>query len=80
MYGAAASSRRALRRRDLDAVTPKLAAMTPAHRGALRGVAPARARQILAGAIIAEAVLDALGIERVESALGRCAKGFCCVD
>jgi exopolyphosphatase/pppGpp-phosphohydrolase len=55
-----------LRRRDLKGLAARLATMTPHQRAALPGVAPGRARQILAGAIIAEALLDTLDIAQVE--------------
>jgi exopolyphosphatase/guanosine-5'-triphosphate,3'-diphosphate pyrophosphatase len=57
---------RVLHRRELQAWIPRLAAMTPTQRAELPGVRPARARQLLAGAVIAEATLKALDIDRVE--------------
>src|SRR5205823_2898858 len=51
---------------DLTAVIPKLSAMTPAQRGDLPGVARSRARQILAGAVIAETLMSQLGVDRLE--------------
>jgi len=55
-----------LHRRDLKAVIPRLAAMSPEDRAALPGVASTRARQILAGAVIAETVMSVIGVEQVE--------------
>ena len=40
--------------------------MTTAERQQLSGVSTARAPQILAGAIVAEAAMDLLGVERLE--------------
>jgi exopolyphosphatase/guanosine-5'-triphosphate,3'-diphosphate pyrophosphatase len=61
-----ASASRLLYRRDLRAWIPRLAAMTPAERAELPGVQPARARQLLAGAVVAATTMAALGIDRVE--------------
>ncbi|WP_442875068.1 Ppx/GppA family phosphatase [Actinoplanes sp. NBC_00393] len=55
-----------LRRRELRSWIPRLARMTPAQRAELPGVARSRARQLLAGAIIAETTMAALGVERLE--------------
>jgi len=52
---------RTLRRADVSELLPRLAAMTRAERAELPGVAPARAAQLLAGAVVAEAVMDLLG-------------------
>jgi len=69
--GAAPSSdgfyvRRTLSRDDLRTWVPKLAAMTAGERARLPGVSEARSEQLLAGALVAEATLDLLGIEVVE--------------
>jgi exopolyphosphatase / guanosine-5'-triphosphate,3'-diphosphate pyrophosphatase len=40
--------------------------MSPEERGDLSGVAPERARQILAGAVVAEAAMRALGLRSVQ--------------
>jgi exopolyphosphatase/guanosine-5'-triphosphate,3'-diphosphate pyrophosphatase len=61
-----ASASRLLYRRDLRAWIPRLAAMTPHERAELPGVRPARARQLLAGAVVASAAMAALGLDRVE--------------
>lgn len=57
---------RMLRRDELRRWIPRLAAMTPRERGALAGVAPERARQILAGAIAAESMMRMLKVSAVE--------------
>jgi exopolyphosphatase/guanosine-5'-triphosphate,3'-diphosphate pyrophosphatase len=57
---------RVLRRRELRSWIPRLARMTPAQRAELPGVARSRARQLLAGAIIAETTMAALGVEHLE--------------
>jgi exopolyphosphatase / guanosine-5'-triphosphate,3'-diphosphate pyrophosphatase len=57
---------RTLYRRHLRAWIPRLAAMTPAERADLRGVKPARAKQMLAGAVVAATVMAALRLDQVE--------------
>lgn len=69
--GAAPSSegfhvRRTLTRDDVRLWVPKLAAMTAAERARLPGVSESRAPQLLAGAIVAEAAMDLLGVEQLE--------------
>ena len=69
--GAAPSSegffvRRFLERDDLRTWVPKLAAMTAKERSDLPGVSSARAGQLLAGAVVAEAAMDILGVTRLE--------------
>ncbi|GHH27994.1 Ppx/GppA phosphatase family protein [Lentzea cavernae] len=44
---------------------PRLATMSAAQRAGLRGVSQSRARQILAGAVVAHATMSALGVERL---------------
>ena len=71
MAGAAPSSegffvRRFLDRDDLRTWVPKLAVMTAKERSDLPGVSSARAGQLLAGAIVAEATMDILGVTRLE--------------
>jgi exopolyphosphatase/guanosine-5'-triphosphate,3'-diphosphate pyrophosphatase len=66
--GAAPSSEglfvpRSLRREALAGQLPKLTAMTAEQRAGLPGVSGSRARQMLAGALVADAVLDLLGVE-----------------
>jgi exopolyphosphatase/guanosine-5'-triphosphate,3'-diphosphate pyrophosphatase len=58
--------RRVLHRRVLKRWIPRLAAMTPARRAGLPGVDAARARQILAGAVVAETTMKALGLATIE--------------
>lgn len=69
--GAAASNegfhvRRTLARSDLRLWVPKLAEMTAAERARLPGVSESRSQQLLAGAIVAEAAMDLIGIETLE--------------
>lgn len=45
---------------------PRLARMSAAQRARLRGVSQPRARQILAGAVVAHATMSALGVERLQ--------------
>jgi exopolyphosphatase / guanosine-5'-triphosphate,3'-diphosphate pyrophosphatase len=56
---------RRLRLADLREWVPKLATMTVEERAALPGVSPGRAGQMVAGAIVAEAAMEVLGIEEV---------------
>lgn len=69
--GAAPSSEgmyavRVLERETLAARLPELAAMTAAQRAALPGVSAPRARQLLAGAVVADAAMDLLGLSALE--------------
>ena len=69
--GAAPSSegihlRRVLRADDLREIVPRLAGMTAAERARIPGVSEGRSAQMLAGAIVAESVMDLLGIEELE--------------
>ncbi|MEV7018092.1 Ppx/GppA phosphatase family protein [Streptomyces sp. NPDC093991] len=57
---------RELKRESLEAWVPRLAGMTVAERAELPGVSAARAGQLLAGAMVAEGVMDLLGVERLE--------------
>jgi exopolyphosphatase/guanosine-5'-triphosphate,3'-diphosphate pyrophosphatase len=54
--------RRSLRCEVLAGHLPRLAVMTSAERAALPGVSPKRAPQLLAGALVADAVMDLLGV------------------
>jgi exopolyphosphatase/guanosine-5'-triphosphate,3'-diphosphate pyrophosphatase len=56
---------RTLRRDDLAALTPRLVSMTAAQRAALPGVSASRARQLAAGALVLEAVLDLVDIDEL---------------
>ena len=51
---------------DLDKWVPKLAAMTYDERAELPGVSTGRAAQLLAGAIVAEAVMSLLDVDEVQ--------------
>lgn len=57
---------RELTRKSLEDRVPELAAMTAAERAKLPGVSEGRARQLLAGAVVAEAALDLFRVQRVE--------------
>ncbi|GAA2459899.1 Ppx/GppA phosphatase family protein [Streptomyces glaucus] len=57
---------RELKRSSLESWVPRLAGMTTAERAGLPGVSPGRARQILAGALVAEGAMDLFGVERLE--------------
>lgn len=61
-----ATASRLLHRQDVAAWIPRLAEMTPDQRAALPGVRPARARQLLAGAVVAAVTMKALGIETLQ--------------
>ena len=69
--GAAPSSEgmyavRSLERAALDAVLPRIAAMTSTERSRLPGVSASRAHQLLAGGIVVSATMDLLGVDRLE--------------
>lgn len=55
--------RRVLERDDLRELVPRLATMTAAERSSLQGVSANRSHQVLAGAIVIEAVMDIVGIK-----------------
>jgi exopolyphosphatase/guanosine-5'-triphosphate,3'-diphosphate pyrophosphatase len=57
---------RILERKRVSGLVAKLGGMTSAERSALPGVSVGRAPQMLAGAIVAEAAMDLLGIERLD--------------
>ncbi len=57
---------RSLARDDVTELVTKLSAMPAARIVRLPGVSPGRAAQLLAGAIVAEATLDLLRVERLE--------------
>lgn len=65
-YSEGPFAKRYLARDDLRTWVPKLATMTTKERAALPGVSPGRAGQLLAGAVVAEAAMDILAVERVE--------------
>jgi exopolyphosphatase/guanosine-5'-triphosphate,3'-diphosphate pyrophosphatase len=64
--GSGTRARRVLRRRHLKGLAGRLAGLNPEQRAALPGVVPSRSRQILAGAIIADALLDTFDLPQVE--------------
>lgn len=69
--GAAPSSegpyvRRVLSAEDLRGLVPKLAAMPAAKRAGLPGVSVGRSAQLLAGALVAEAAMELLDVDRLE--------------
>jgi len=57
---------RALDRKRVRALMSRLADMTTAERAQLSGVSAGRAPQLLAGAIVADAAMDLLDIERLD--------------
>ncbi|WP_434594392.1 Ppx/GppA phosphatase family protein [Streptomyces sp. A5-4] len=57
---------RELSRKSLEEWVPKLAAMPIAQRATLPGVSDGRAAQLLAGALVAEGVMDLFGVETLE--------------
>ncbi|MEU8571351.1 Ppx/GppA phosphatase family protein [Streptomyces pathocidini] len=57
---------RRLSRNALEEWVPRLAAMTAEERAELPGVSEGRARQLLAGALVAEAAMDLFGVEDLE--------------
>jgi len=57
---------RTLERRRVADMVSRLAVMTTKDRSRLAGVSATRAPQLLAGAIVAEAAMDMLGIERLD--------------
>ena len=68
--GAAPSSEgphvaRVLRRDALARALPRLTGLTTAQRAALPGVSPERASQLAAGALVADAALDLLGVDEL---------------
>lgn len=58
--------RRYLPYEQLQQWLPKLVTMGPRERGQLPGVSPARAHQLLAGAVVADAVMDLFEVDRLE--------------
>ena len=71
LTGAAPSSAGAYERRllplaDLAAWLPRLSKMTVRERAALPGISPGRAPQLVAGAVVAEAVMEALNVDDLE--------------
>jgi exopolyphosphatase/guanosine-5'-triphosphate,3'-diphosphate pyrophosphatase len=58
--------KRVLRHADLTALAERLPTMTQAERARLPGVSVGRTPQLPAGAIVADAILDLLGIDQIE--------------
>lgn len=58
--------RRLLAAADLETWLPKLATMSREEIGALPGVSPARAHQLLAGGLVASAVMDIFEVDELE--------------
>jgi exopolyphosphatase/guanosine-5'-triphosphate,3'-diphosphate pyrophosphatase len=56
---------RRLRRSGLERIIRELASLTVEQRAELPGVSPSRAEQLLAGALVAQAALDALELDEV---------------
>ncbi|MET9295393.1 Ppx/GppA phosphatase family protein [Streptomyces sp. NPDC003077] len=59
-------TQRELSRKALEEWVPRLAGMTTGERAALPGVSEGRARQLLAGALVAEGAMDLFGVEVLE--------------
>ena len=57
---------RILRASDVSSTISRLAGLTAAERAELPGISESRAAQSLAGAIVAEAAMDLLGVEELE--------------
>jgi exopolyphosphatase/guanosine-5'-triphosphate,3'-diphosphate pyrophosphatase len=57
---------RTLARGDLTEIVTKVRGMTAADRAALPGVSASRARQLLAGALVVEAAMDLLQVDRLD--------------
>jgi len=58
--------KRRLTRESLAEWVPKLAGMTTAQRSVLPGVSEGRARQLLAGALVADGALDLFGVRELD--------------
>ncbi len=57
---------RGLQRRSLEEWVPKLAGMPAEERAHLPGVSEGRARQLLAGALVADGAMDVFGVDELE--------------
>ena len=57
---------RSLERTDLTLLVGRLSGMTAAERVRLPGISASRSPQLLAGALVAEAAMDLLGVDRLE--------------
>jgi exopolyphosphatase/guanosine-5'-triphosphate,3'-diphosphate pyrophosphatase len=58
--------KRVLRHTEVAALAERLPTMTLADRAKLPGVSASRAPQLAAGAIVADAILDLLGVDQIE--------------
>lgn len=58
--------KRTLTKRAIEGLLPRLAEMTEAERAELPGVSEGRARQLLAGALVADAAVDLFGVDELE--------------
>lgn len=67
---------RSLARADLTAWVPKLAAMSPQERSSLPGISEARAPQMLAGAMVVEAVMELFDVEQLDICPWALREGF----
>lgn len=81
LCGAAPSSEgqhvaRTLARADLTAWVPKLAAMSPQERSSLPGISQARAPQMLAGAMVVEAVMELFDVDQLDICPWALREGF----
>ena len=65
-YGAGPYVKRVLKHADVAALAKRLPAMTAAERDRLPGVSASRTPQLPAGAIVADAILDLLGVDQLE--------------
>ncbi|GAA4877663.1 hypothetical protein GCM10025788_15950 [Serinicoccus chungangensis] len=69
---------RVLRFADLAELTPRLLRMSAAERAGLPGVSVAR--QLAAGALVLEAVLELSGVDELSVCPWRCARASSCVS
>src|SRR5271169_2872185 len=65
-YGEGPYVKRVLRHTDVAALAERLPTMTQAERARLPGVSASRTPQLPAGAIVADAILDLLGVDQLE--------------
>jgi exopolyphosphatase/guanosine-5'-triphosphate,3'-diphosphate pyrophosphatase len=65
-YGAGPYAKRVLKHADVAALAKRLPTMTAAERARLPGVSASRTPQLPAGAIVADAILDLLGVDQLE--------------
>lgn len=67
---------RTLERADLTQWVPRLAAMTPAERSELPGISTERAPQMLAGAMVVEAVMELFDVDQLDICPWALREGF----